>query len=117
MKILMKQLFSLVLFLTLLTPSLLLAQDTLLIFPSARDISVQIDAAVQKLGDRFQYSYGVKNRDESRQKVFELYIEYTSDISDIFAPIGWNGLPSIVRKCVVMWGSSDSTYDLSLIHI
>ncbi len=113
MSYIQKALYRLMLTLTLSPSNQLWAQDTLSIFPSAREITVSVTGVVVKMGQEFQYSYRVQNHEESKQNIFELYIQHDSDVYDIFAPDGWEGLPSNVVRRVVMWGSNDSTYDIS----
>ncbi len=88
------------------------AQDTLFVFPSAKEINVTVFGKVTQKGNRLLFSYQVKSNSTSRQNVFEFYVEYSSETFEIAAPPGWAGLPSSTKKRVVMWGSRDSTSDI-----
>jgi hypothetical protein len=91
-----------------------IAQDSLVIFdyPSEKEITVDIRAAVVRTGQLLLYDYKLSSRHTSLQRVWRFSVRHGSVVQDLLAPDGWDMRISPVPFPRVSWGASDSTNDI-----
>lgn len=93
-------------------PLNLVAQDTTFTYPSRSDISVTLEASIEKENEYYIYNYEMSNSIESNQTIEEFYIEFFSEVENISNPSTWIGLKSNHEIPVVIWGSNKKEYDI-----
>ncbi|MEX0719750.1 MAG: hypothetical protein WD059_03720 [Balneolaceae bacterium] len=89
------------------------SQDTLLVFPSAKEVDVNISNEIQKADKTLIYSYSVESTASSKQDIDAFYLEIPIEsLKNISAPTMWRGSKSVARKEIILWGSRKSQFDI-----
>jgi len=90
------------------------AQDTLLIlvYPSGREIDVNIVATAEQVVGLYRYSYLINSSLQSEQNVNWFEVQGSSLVDSIFSPTGWRGDPYGIRA-LVSWWARDSLYRIA----
>jgi FIMAH domain len=84
-------------------------QDSLYIFPSAKEIIVDVNANLSRIDTSFKYSYKIQSFESSKQMVYRWMLERRGTIYNIVHPDQWKGKILEHKNKVLSWSVSDST--------
>lgn len=86
------------------------SQDTLFVFPSAKNVDVVVDGEVKSSDGNYLYNYNINSSEDSDQDIFQFFVETYSELNQINSPQNWRGRISDARKRIIFWSTRDSAY-------
>jgi hypothetical protein len=107
-----KKIYSIIIVLLFINNILLFGQDTIYTIPSGKEISASLPIKIEKSINVFKYAYHISSSKDSKQNIYEFFLEYDARVDSILSPFNWDGRESSVRKKIISWGSIDSAYDI-----
>lgn len=88
------------------------SQDSLFIYPSAKNIEILVSASVIKNDSNFIYNFEVFSGTNSLQNIFQFFVEVRLGLDSVESPASWRGKISSRWLNILMWSSRDSLYDI-----